>query len=197
MLVLFTASAVTPAQALRNPSAVYCVTLGYAYETKETALGTVGFCKMTGSATCPAWDFLQGKCGTDHSYCAQKNLQQRSGKGRECEVDNKNAECLLCILPDGSVREVSHLMNLSVVEGVCGDGACVVGENSQNCPRDCPPPRHETACDKQKDGTCDPNCKTGKDPDCATPNAYGNLPYILITLIALCAAFLFLRKRRK
>jgi putative hemolysin len=129
---------VIPAEALRNPSAVYCQTLGYNYVTKETPDGTVGSCQISGSVECSAWDFLWGKCGTDYSYCAKQGLGQRTGRGAECGVDNKNAECLVCIQPDGRIQEVTRAMNLSLAEGVCGDGACVVGENNQNCPKDCP-----------------------------------------------------------
>ncbi len=127
-----------PAYALRNPSAVYCQSLGYTYETRETPEGTVGSCRISGSVECNAWDFLQGKCGTDYSYCASKGYKQKAGTGRECGVDSPNARCLLCILPDGSSREVSGLMDLNVAEGRCGDGSCTVGENYQNCPKDCP-----------------------------------------------------------
>jgi putative hemolysin len=138
MLILFTVSLIIPADALRNPSAVYCQSLGYTYVTRDTPDGSVGSCQISGSVECSAWDFLWGKCGTDYSYCVKQGLSQRSGKGSECGVDNKNAECLVCILPDGRIREVSDLMNLSVREGVCGDGACVIGEDYQNCPKDCP-----------------------------------------------------------
>ena len=130
MLILFAMLAFTT-YALRNPFAVYCSALGYEYATRETADGTEGFCKVSGSVECSAYDFLMGNCGTDYNYCSKKGYQQRPGKGLECGTDTQSAQCLMCVLPNGSTKEVTILMNLSFREGVCGDGACVVGENSQ------------------------------------------------------------------
>ncbi len=105
---------VIPVHALRNPSAVYCQALGYTYEITDTPAGQVGYCKVSDSADYNAWDFLWGKSGTNYSYCARQGLGQRVGRGEECGEDNENAECLVCILPDGSTQEVTQLIEFKL-----------------------------------------------------------------------------------
>ncbi len=51
-----------------------------------------------------------------------------------------------------------------------------------------------------RDGQCSDYCRDKNDPDCAQPakpGTDGTLSYLLIALVAVGAAFLFLRKRRK
>ena len=133
---------VSSAYALKNPSAVYCSALGYNYANTVDGDGNmIGICEFPGNkdnTNCDAWAFLAGKCGTEYSYCAKKGYPQKKAVGAECGSEDVLAECLICVLPNGTSAEVTSLMNLNVQEGVCGDGACVIGENHDNCPKDCP-----------------------------------------------------------
>jgi putative hemolysin len=56
---------------LANPAAVYCVLMGFSSKIVETDQGQAGACVFPDGATCDEWAFLAGKCGTEHSYCAQ------------------------------------------------------------------------------------------------------------------------------
>jgi putative hemolysin len=61
---------------MKNPSAVYCSELGYDYQVVESPDGgQEGICLFPGKLACPAWDFLNGKCGQEHSICSQKGLK--------------------------------------------------------------------------------------------------------------------------
>jgi len=46
-----------------------------------------------------------------------------------------------------------------------------------------------------RDGKCSDYCQDKNDLDCAKPATYGTLPYLLAALIAIIAAFVFLRKK--
>lgn len=46
------------------------------------------------------------------------------------------------------------------------DGVCDANENYLSCPADCPLDKPDGMCIKNFDGTCDPDCLTGLDPDC-------------------------------
>ena len=131
---------VSSAYALKNPVAMYCQALGYTYEDKFNENGDeVGICDFPGNAgnlDCNAGDFMNGKCGAQYSYCAKMGYQQKNGtNGAECGSADLLAECLLCVLPNGTTAEVTSLMNLDLTEGVCGDGSCVIGENHETARR--------------------------------------------------------------
>src|SRR5271157_1690210 len=63
--------------ALANPSTVYCDEMnreygGYQYIMQTDASSNeYGICVMPDGTKCDAWDFLNGKCGQDFSYCAK------------------------------------------------------------------------------------------------------------------------------
>jgi putative hemolysin len=69
---------------MKNPAAVYCTHLGYDFQIVESPNGgQYGICKLPDETTCDAWDFLNGKCGQDHSVCALEGLETvtlRDGK---------------------------------------------------------------------------------------------------------------------
>jgi putative hemolysin len=142
LLWILFAVLVSSAYGMKNPSAVYCEALGYSFELKQNGNGDdIGVCDFPGNdgnADCDSWAFLEGKCGTDYSYCAKMGYQQKKTVGAECGSEDILAECLICILPNGTNAEVTGLMDLKVQEGQCGDGACVLGETYENCPKDCP-----------------------------------------------------------
>jgi putative hemolysin len=162
--------------ALANPSAVYCNAMGYQYENVMMPQGEVGMCILPGNKTVDAWNFLMGTEGLDSSYCAKAGYKnEQSSDPTLCKITDK---CTVCTLENGTKVEVTKLMGLSFVEGSCGDGVCVLGENYLNCPKDCPSGSHDGYCDGVKDGICDPDCisqKTpSKDPDCASSTTVPN-----------------------
>lgn len=153
--------------ALKNPSAVYCTQIGYEFVTEETDLGQVGICKFSETEKCIAWDFLIGKCGEEHSYCSKKGYQLKTiDNSEKCSSIPFSTECAVCVLENNTEIEVTQLMNLSFKEGICGDGKCVLGENYESCPQDCPSGSSDGYCDGTSDGICDSDCTTETDSDC-------------------------------
>jgi len=195
------------AYSLKNPSAVYCSALGYDYKVVSTPEGDTGKCIFPDNTSANAWDFLRGAESLDRSYCS------REGYGVKHVVDlefcNISDECTACVLPNGTEEEVTKLMGLSFLEGVCGDGHCAVGENYANCPQDCPSGSIDGYCDGVKDGKCDPDCSSHgtpeKDPDClatTTTTIPVNPPFpsiyiyiIIIAAVIAVAAFFLLKVR--
>lgn len=94
---------------LANPSAVYCVGLGYETETVTRAGGEDADCIFPDGTRCPTWDFFAGRCAVEYSYCAQQ--------GFTLEVENNIA---ICRFPDGSFCEEFQYFS----------GECAPGDNS-------------------------------------------------------------------
>lgn len=69
--------------ALPNPAAVYCKDLGYVYKTSKTSEGEKGVCILP-DKQCDSWEFFNGKCGQEHSYCI------KNGYNIETRTDGKN-----------------------------------------------------------------------------------------------------------
>jgi len=157
---------IQPASAVRDPSAVYCLALGYQYQITQTAAGQVGYCLLPDGKTVDSWEFLSGNRATEYSYCARHGYRQKTlSASPDCTWSR---DCLVCILPDGHQVEVTSLMNLSVAETTCGDGRCATAENAYICPQDCPTGELDGYCDRAADRKCDPDCPAGDgDPDCA------------------------------
>ena len=94
-----------------NPAAVYCGSLGYAYETRHTPAGDVGICKLPDSSTCEAWDFLNGKCGAKFSFCGQQ------GYGTERKSDGNSPYSRdYAVCTDAAGREVGTVVQLAQLE---------------------------------------------------------------------------------
>ena len=93
---------------MRNPAAVYCEELGYEYRIEETADGQRGVCVMPNSEELDEWRFYEGEVGQEFSYCARKGWATA-----KLDADTIATECTTCILPDGSHKTVSELLNLS------------------------------------------------------------------------------------
>lgn len=169
------------AGAMRNPSAVYCRALGYDYETGETDKGQVGYCVLPDGKV-PAWDFLSGKAGLEHSYCAQQGYEAKRVEASEaCE------DCTVCVV-EGREIEVTELMGLSFTETACGDGTCGIPETPENCPQDCAPEAEERP-------------EAPEAPEAPKPASRGE-DYTALIILALMAviiilAALIMRKSRK
>ena len=89
-----------------NPAAAYCKALGYQYEVRNG----IGYCILPDGDSCEEWSFYAGKCGREYSYCIQ------NGYGLETRSDGKDPyarEYSACILPNGTAKPASRLMNLS------------------------------------------------------------------------------------
>lgn len=125
--------------ALKNPSSVYCSALGYEYSKIQTTEGEQGICKLPDGSTTDAWNFLKGKEKSQYSFCVENGYGIRTIQDNNKCASISSNECAVCIFNNGTEIEVTKLMGLNFAEGVCGDGVCVLGENYQNCPQDCPP----------------------------------------------------------
>ena len=82
-----------PMTGLANPASVYCQGLGYKEETRENELGQYGVCILPKGLECDTWDFLAGRCGVEHSYCAQQGFELKGS-------NDKNVGT--CVFDDGS-----------------------------------------------------------------------------------------------
>jgi chitodextrinase/C1A family cysteine protease len=61
---------------MKNPSAVYCETLGYEYMIKKDAEGNqIGMCRLPNGEVVNAWDFYKGKVAKEFSYPAKKGYE--------------------------------------------------------------------------------------------------------------------------
>ena len=92
-----------------DPAAVYCTDLGYQFEISEDD-GHRGICRLPDGEACDAWEFLEGKCGQNHSYCAQQGLEVKTVSDG---ADPFSREYALCVTSEdlviGSVVELSQL----------------------------------------------------------------------------------------
>lgn len=61
---------------IKNPSAEYCLDLGYDFLVIDKPDGSQdSICILPGKTICPAWDFLNGKCGQEYTVCAKNGLK--------------------------------------------------------------------------------------------------------------------------
>ncbi|PIN70227.1 hypothetical protein COV93_02405 [Candidatus Woesearchaeota archaeon CG11_big_fil_rev_8_21_14_0_20_43_8] len=118
--------------ALLNPSAVYCDALGYTTVVEPTAAGDMVYCLIDGKKV-DSWKFLLGNVSTENNYCQKQGYDQTMTD--DCYPLLLDS-CLACIV-NGTKIEVTHLMNLSFFEEICGDGVCDGHENKTFCPEDC------------------------------------------------------------
>jgi len=60
----------SPRVGMANPAAIYCNGLGYDYNIIDTENGQDGVCTFPDGNQCEEWQFLEGLCGQNYSYCA-------------------------------------------------------------------------------------------------------------------------------
>jgi C1A family cysteine protease len=81
---------------MANPAAVYCSELGYNYTIiKTNDGGEQGICILPDKTECEEWQFFEGKCGLNYSYC------EKHGYNIETVKDGKNSfspEYAVCII---------------------------------------------------------------------------------------------------
>lgn len=107
---LFSVSAVTTG--MRNPAAAYCVDLGYEYEIKKSPAGEYGICKFPDGSEAEEWKFFAGQEKREYNFCTRSGYGTRTVSDERCISTSK---CALCILEDGTEKEVAILMELKVV----------------------------------------------------------------------------------
>jgi putative hemolysin len=93
---------------LRNPAAVYCTKMGYEYKTVQTEAGERGICVLPNGDEVDAWAFYRGECATEFSYCAKMGWPVAV----QAQSDSYSDKCCTCVLPDGSHKTVSELLDL-------------------------------------------------------------------------------------
>jgi putative hemolysin len=188
-----------PAQALLNPSEVYCTKMGYQFDRANLADGSQdGYCRMPDHTWVEAWEFLRGRAGQKFNYCALNGYPSKTSVDKQVCHAVSDITCTVCVLPGNREVEVTTLMNLSFAETTCGDGRCVITENSKNCPADCPVSGSDGLCEGRIDLKCDSDCIRGNgDPDCLY---LGNplVPVLaLIIIVGVCLGVWFLLRKRK
>jgi putative hemolysin len=153
--------------AMKNPAALYCVSLGYEYSVELEDSGERGVCVLPDDQKAGGWEFLQGKIGQEFSYCSAQGLDMRTVDDPDTCIVFLLQECAVCILDDGTEVEVTELMGLRFADVFCGDDFCHFSENFNTCPADCPSGSYDSICDETIDGLCDPDCDTEADVDCS------------------------------
>lgn len=111
-----------PAPLMRNPAAVYCLDLGYRYETiPGIGGGDDGICVFPDGERCEQWNFYAGNCGQAYSYCARQGLNTVTLNGS----DHFSPAYAACTDASGQViGTVNDLSALSARAVGCYDGIC-------------------------------------------------------------------------
>ena len=91
-----------------DPAATYCEEMGYEYRVVKTEDGERGIVALPDGREYDAWAFYRGECGEEFSYCAQNGWPVAKIAG----ADSFAGQCTTCVLPDGSHKTVSDLLNL-------------------------------------------------------------------------------------
>jgi putative hemolysin len=204
LLLMGPALITAPAAGLLNPASVYCSALGYRPETDHTLKGDYVYCRISETVRLDAWKFLLGQAGEEYSYCRRMGFDQVILTGRDQCFAYRADFCAACVFPNGTTTEVGQAMQLSFLEGRCGDGRCSDPEDALTCPQDCPSGVQDFTCDGKSDGMCDPDCAGGTgDPDCGGGSGGGTAgglnPLIIVgigILIVVMIAIAIIRMRR-
>lgn len=112
---------------MANPAAVYCNELNYRYRIDNEPRGQVGYCIFPNNNRCDEWQFLEGKCGQEWSYCAingydiitKSNTTTKTGINPFSRIikTNRNPfsiEYAVCVAKDGTeIGSVTELMSLA------------------------------------------------------------------------------------
>ena len=119
LAIILSAVSATP-----NPSALYCVDMGYNYVTDHTPDGDIGICQFPDGSYTEAWAFLMGESRIDMAYCGANGLEQETANDSRCP-GYYTGSCVICALADGSEAEASSLAaqnpRASFTEGLDND----------------------------------------------------------------------------
>ncbi|MFC1703671.1 C1 family peptidase [Candidatus Omnitrophota bacterium] len=98
---------------MANPAAIYCVDLGYKYRIiDEPDGGQHGICIFPDQTQCNQWEFLEGKCGQEYSYCAQQGLDSITLDDGRNSISKEYAVCVNNATGQ-TIGAVTELMELS------------------------------------------------------------------------------------
>jgi putative hemolysin len=133
LFLLATCMIVVPAGAMINPSAGYCMELGYEYtNTIGTDGSMTGSCLLPGDRSVDAWQFLQGMAAPEKSYCREQGLEVRTvNDPAVCGM--LGSTCAVCVRADGSTQEVTAMMGLDFREKICSGDICCDPATDATC----------------------------------------------------------------
>jgi len=133
ILLLAICMITVPAGAMINPSAGYCMELGYQYmDTVGTDGSMTGYCMLPGNQSVDAWKFLQGTAAPEMSYCKKQGFEvQTVNDPAVCGM--LGSPCAVCVKADGSTQEVTKLMGLDFREKICNDKICCDPATDKTC----------------------------------------------------------------
>ncbi|MBI2632294.1 DUF333 domain-containing protein [Candidatus Pacearchaeota archaeon] len=77
-----------------DPSAIYCKELGYKYEIRTKENGQYGSCIISSNLECDSWDFFNGKCAQQFTFC-EKNEGEIITVRESCQFSSECGECIL------------------------------------------------------------------------------------------------------
>jgi putative hemolysin len=121
---------------IANPSAHYCISQGYTFQTVATGSGEQGLCSFPDGSACDAWEFLQGKCGQEENFCSSQGLETK------VLADGNNPysrEYAACVTKEGQqVGKVTELLDFktNLVSPACDPESSPL----QNQPEEPPAP---------------------------------------------------------
>ena len=95
-----------------NPSAMYCISLGYNY--------TNGKCVFPNGDECDSWEFFSGKCGKNWTYCERVLKGKIINNTKPCDVSQ---ECSVCVFKIPLGKEFK---NISCLEWDLVRGKCII-----------------------------------------------------------------------
>ena len=156
-----------PAAAMINPAAGYCTGLGYPYTDTVGKDGSMtGYCVLPGNQSVDAWQFLQGKISPELSYCKKQGLEIRTvSDPKICGM--LGSTCAVCVKADGTLQEVTNMMNLDFREKICNEKIC---------------------CDP----AIDKSCAIGSEP-----TDWSLIMLIAVIIVLMIAGAYFLMKKKK
>jgi len=127
--------AATPVSAMRNPAAGYCTALGYQYTDEIGPDGSMtGYCVLANNQRVDAWKFLRGEVAQDQSYCTMQGYGIKTvNDSNTCKIFLTRS-CAVCVMPDGSMTEITKLMKLDFREKICNDKVCCDPKTDATCP---------------------------------------------------------------
>jgi len=103
-----------PKIGMANPSAIYCVELGYVYKNEKTNSGEKGICVFSHESSCDSWEFLEGICGAEYSYCAKNDYEQVVKSDGKNSLTPTYAVCVDGEQEVGSVVELSGVLEKAI-----------------------------------------------------------------------------------
>jgi putative hemolysin len=134
IIILATGLAGMPAAAMINPSAGYCLALGYEYTDITGPVGSMtGYCLLPGNRSVDAWQFLEGSAAPELGYCRTQGLEVRTVRD-PAVCGMLGSTCAVCVGTDGSIREVTMMMGLDFREKICNETICCDPATDTVCP---------------------------------------------------------------